>query len=78
MSKEFLENTEGVHLMYGEFTLCGDSFDIAETERDGDHDGTLAKTTKHVVTCERCKAIIVYCRGTRVATSTPSQSRGAQ
>lgn len=63
--KEFQENAEGVHLVDGEFTLCGDSFDIAETERDGDHDGTLAKTTKRIVTCKRCITIILHCRGVR-------------
>lgn len=32
MTREYLSN--GVHLMNGEFTLCGDAFDIAETEID--------------------------------------------
>jgi len=49
--KEFWENKDGVHLVGrsvqsgGEFTLCGDSFDIAGTESDFEA-GELVKTSK--------------------------------
>ena len=43
IEREFLENGEGVHIMNGEFTLCGDSFDIAETERDFEDGSTKRK-----------------------------------
>lgn len=69
---EFIQNREGVHIMHGEFTLCGDSFDIAETER-GFEDGALVVTSKRTVTCPRCAAIILMCRGIRVSSSIPSQ-----
>lgn len=62
--KEFLENKDGVHLMNGEFTLCGDSFDIAETESDFEA-GTLVATRKKIVTCPKCTAVILHCRGVR-------------
>jgi hypothetical protein len=64
--REYRENLEGVHLMNGEFTLCGDSFDIAETEADFE-DGPLLLTQKRSVTCARCKAVISLCRGVRTA-----------
>lgn len=63
--KQFLENKDGVHLMLGEFTMCGDSFDIAETESDFE-EGHLAETSKRVVTCPKCKAVIIHCRGVHV------------
>lgn len=66
--KDFLQNGDGVHLMYGEFTLCGDSFDIADTEKDFE-EGPLVETRKRVVTCPKCIARIVHCRGVRVALS---------
>lgn len=74
--KEFLENDDGVHLMYGEFTLCGDSFDIAETESDFEA-GTLAKTRKRIVTCPKCTAYIQHCRGVRLAAAprSPQESK---
>lgn len=66
--KQFLENGDGVHLMFGEFTLCGDSFDIFETEGADDvPEGPLVKTSKRTVSCEKCCAFIHHCR--RVFTS---------
>lgn len=67
--KEYMENLEGVHIMAGlgdEFTLCGDSFDIAVTE-EGHEDGPLVVTKKRIVTCPRCADIIRHCRGVRIA-----------
>lgn len=65
--KEFRENDDGVHLMYGEFTICGDSFDIAETESDFE-DGSLVVTRKRIVTCPKCVAFITHCRNVRTRT----------
>jgi len=65
---EFTENKAGVHVMnpiQGEYSLCGDAFDI-NSESDGDHDGGLARTQKKRVTCERCKEIILELRNVRV------------
>jgi hypothetical protein len=74
--KEFRENADGVHLMYGEFTLCGDSFDIADTE-EGFEEGPLVKTRKRTVTCPKCVAHILHCRGVRIET-TSAHSRPEQ
>lgn len=68
--KIFTENKAGVHLMdpiQGEYSLCGDAFDI-DSEADVDeHDGRLKPTDKKVVTCKRCKAVIMMCRGVRIS-----------
>jgi hypothetical protein len=72
MSKEFRENLDGVHLMDGEFTVCGDSFDIADTEEDF-KEGPLVETRKRTVTCPKCIARIIHCRGVRVADTSPDR-----
>ena len=64
---EFSENDDGVHLQYGEFSLCGDAFDISAVTDEIDD---LAHTKKRTVTCERCIAIIRYCRGARIPKDT--------
>lgn len=67
--RKFTENKAGVHLMnpiQGEFSMCGDAFDI-DSEDNGTHDGPLLPSGKKTVTCERCKIIIMECRGVRVA-----------
>ena len=60
----------GVHLVGvvtgGEFTLCGDSFDIAETEDDYT-EGGLAHTNKKIVTCPNCIREILNCRGVKIS-----------
>lgn len=62
--KEFMESSEGVHVMMGEFTLCGDSFDIGETEDEPD--SALVHTKKKIVTCPRCIDVIKHVRGVRI------------
>lgn len=62
---EFAENLDGVHLMNGEFTLCGDAYDIAETEDDFQA-GDIRPTKRRTVTCARCAEIIYLCRGVRI------------
>lgn len=65
MAKEFGENSDGVHLMWGEYGVCGDAFDINAVD-----DATEIKpTTKKVVTCRRCAQVIRECRGVRVLTN---------
>ena len=70
MTKTFVENSDGVHLMgalSGEYTLCGDSFDMAETS-DGKYgeDMILRATKEKTITCPRCAEIVLACRGVRV------------
>jgi hypothetical protein len=67
--RNFSENRAGVHLMnpiQAEYSLCGDAYDI-DSEPDDEHDGALKETKSRTVTCERCKAIIINCRGVRTA-----------
>jgi hypothetical protein len=67
--REFLENDKGVHLVGvgqgGEFTLCGDSFDISETESDFT-EGALIKTNKKTLTCPDCIREVQNCRGVAI------------
>jgi hypothetical protein len=42
----------------GDFTLCGDSL-------NGINDDTPMKATKDRITCDRCLAIIEFCKGVR-------------
>jgi len=74
----FVENSEGVHIfgpgMGGEFTLCGDAFDIADTDKH--HEG-FQPTRKRTVTCPKCIDVILHCRGVRIgpAPKTPIRTR---
>lgn len=61
----FVENGDGVHVEHGEFTLCGDSFDIGSTE--GEEAGDTRPTTRRRVTCVRCAAIVLMVRGVQVS-----------
>ena len=75
-AKEFVENADGVHLMsphQGEYTLCGDAFDMASAS-GGEHgqEFDFKPTRKRVVTCERCSTIINHCRGVSVFTGRES------
>ena len=60
--KHFGENNDGVHLMNGEYTLCGDAFDINAVD---DEVSEVAATRKRVVTCVNCIAIIKLTKGVR-------------
>ncbi len=60
----FVENNDGVHIEFGEFTLCGDAYDIGSVE--GEECGDFRPTTKRTVTCKKCAAIVIMCRGVRV------------
>jgi hypothetical protein len=62
----FVEAEGLVHLVnagQGEYTLCGDAFDMATEEPGYEWKDTKLRT----VTCEKCAMIIVSCRGVRVA-----------
>lgn len=49
-------------VMGGEFTLCGDSFDIDEDlEGIGDGEGGLVKT-KEKINCPECISVIELCK----------------
>ena len=65
-SDKFVEAEGTVHLLSainGEFTLCGDAFDLG----DGVEQNYEWKRTKsRTVTCPRCARQIVDCRGVRV------------
>ena len=52
--------------MFGEHTLCGDAYDIAETEADFRH-GPMETVSRGPVTCPRCVAVILFCRRLRVS-----------
>lgn len=64
---DFVEAEGEVHmlnpLMGGEFTLCGDAFDLASDE-DG-YEQTVSK--RRTVTCPHCAKVIRECRGVRIA-----------
>ena len=64
---EFVEAEGLVHLvgpsMGGEYTICGDAFDL------GSHVGgyTWKPTRLRTITCPRCVEMIEHCRGRRIA-----------
>ena len=57
--RTFVESKDGIHLMRGEFTLCGEAFDIAAV--DPEHGG-FSVTRTSMVTCPKCIDIIDDCR----------------
>ncbi len=59
------EDDDGVHLVLGEFTLCGDAFDGWQSEPDWEG-GELRATRKRTVTCPRCVRIIRECKAARI------------
>lgn len=61
----FVEADGHVHMVNpilgGEFTLCGDAFDLASH-----HSGyQWRETAKRTVTCQHCATVIFTCRGVR-------------
>ena len=61
-----IENGDGVHLTNGEFTLCGDAWDAPDSEPDWEP-GEFRKPKSRIITCAKCVAIVLLCRGVRVA-----------
>lgn len=64
---EFVEAEGEVHLAnlpnLPEFTLCGDAYDLGSMVDDYEWFPTKSRT----VTCPKCAAIILACRGVRVS-----------
>lgn len=65
MKAQFVEAEDLIHMVNpssgGEFTLCGDAFDLAS-----DIDGYVWNETKlRTVTCPKCAEVITACRGVR-------------
>ena len=51
--REFMVSEDGVHLMHGEFALCGDAFDIGDTGEAEPEAPEMKPTKRRTVTCER-------------------------
>jgi hypothetical protein len=65
VEREFVEADGVIHLAHGEFTLCGDAFDLGS-----DEPGYEWKATKRrAVDCPRCADIILLCKGVRTRAS---------
>jgi hypothetical protein len=62
LGREFVEAEGLVHLSLGEFTLCGDAFDLGSDVLGYEWRPTRSRT----VTCPECARIIRECRGVRV------------
>jgi hypothetical protein len=58
---KFVEAEGWVHLAIGEFTVCGDAWDLYSHEPGYD----WRVTKKRTVTCPQCCRIIHACRGVR-------------
>lgn len=69
MSDKFKHNHDGVHVFYGEFTLCGDAFDAPDSEKEVGLRSPFEDTESKTVTCPKCVALIKFCRGIRIAKS---------
>lgn len=55
----------GVDALQGEHTLCGDAFDIGDTEPgEGAHSWTEVK--RGPVTCPNCIVVILACKRMRI------------
>lgn len=64
--EKFLKNSEGVHLMHGEYTICGYAWDAPFTERGDDIYGDVFKKTRNkTVTCRGCISVIRLCKSVR-------------
>ena len=67
-NSKYVENCDGVHIMGlagGEYTLCGDAFDMFSSERDMGPKYEFKPTQKRIVTCPDCIEVIELCRGVK-------------
>lgn len=64
MARQYGKNIDGVHLMHGEYSLCGDAFDIHAVDETVDE---IKPVKRGPVTCVKCKMLIELCRGVRTA-----------
>mgnify|MGYP001577193321 FL=1 len=69
---EYKKNNDGVHVMNGEFTICGDAFDC---NIDWPELGEMTETKSVIVTCERCIDVVLLCRRVKTARRAPSQGK---
>jgi len=69
--KDFGENKDGVHLMLYEHSICGDAFDIGSEPGQEN----IRPTSKRVVTCVHCIAVLTYCRGVKTKNLTRACSQ---
>ena len=63
--REFVEADGLIHLVnpiQGEYTLCGDAFDLASDEAGYE----WKKTKRKTVTCPSCARIILHTRSVRI------------
>lgn len=55
------EDAQGVHLMTGEYSLCGAAWDGEDGRSE-----QMRPTRKRTVTCPECVRIILQCKAARV------------
>jgi len=64
--REFVENRDGVHLVSeAEYTLCGDALEGDGIGMGDEFIPTSNPTQKRTITCPKCSAIILMCRGVK-------------
>ena len=63
--RQFMVSEDGVHLMHGEYTLCGDAFDLADLGDEPDLP-VMTATARRTVTCPKCIDVILLCRNVRI------------
>jgi hypothetical protein len=72
MKTSFCKSNDGlIHIVSTsnpEYTLCGDAFDLSATDRIGENNsgGDWKLCRPQPVTCPRCAAQILTCRGVRI------------
>lgn len=68
MSAKFVEAEGFTHLVspiQGEYTVCGDAFDLGSDEPGYE----WSETKKRIIDCPKCSQLILGCRGVRVKQS---------
>lgn len=72
---DFAETPNGICVMnpiMGEFTLCGDAFDLFTDEPEYEQRATNRRT----VTCPQCSTIILSLRGVRASAKLDAEQGG--
>ena len=77
---EYVEFGGEVHLFPavgggGEHTLCGVAFDAADSEKD--ESLRFRPTKRRTITCFGCAAVVLACRGVRIAPAPRHEAGGA-
>ena len=71
--RDFVRTEDGIHLvspLNGEYTLCGDAFDRDDSENEPG--AKWYPTTRRVLTCPKCVAVAMACRGVRCEAAEPA------